>query len=296
MKLDEIIKSVPGPVTGKKKEDFLLLKKQETIILTEAKHKIREGLFTAAEEMLRSILPDDNIMRDDETIIYRTFNEPMEELLFEFTFKPGRSIRSDVRVNLEAYLTYAFLLIEQGQLDEALKILERGLIHNPVDVRLLFEEGEIFKLRKDWETFRNITDQCFNCCFRAADVARAYRNYGYMFIENEQFDPAICCYLLSLQYDKHAIAQKQLFYISKTTGSYVDTDHYHERLEDILSGQGIPLCPSEDVLGLAYSLGDRFARDDNNEAALYFLGIFYELTGDEETGTKIADIVQRSRS
>ena len=61
-------------------------------------------------------------------------------------------------------------------------------------------------------------------------------------------------------------------------------------------GLGIPLCPSEDVLGLAYSLGDRFARDDNNEAALYFLGIFYELTGDEETGTKIADIVQRSRS
>jgi len=293
MKSDETITPVPGLLTGKKNEDFLLLKKQEAIILTEAKHKIREGLFTEAEEMLRSILPDDNIVRDDETVIYRTFSEPMEELLYEFTFKPGRSIKPDLRVNLEAYLTCAFLLIEQGRLDEALKILERGLRHNPVDVRLLFEEGEVFKLRKDWETFRNITDQSFNCCFRAADVARAYRNYGYMFIEKEQFDPAICCYLLSLQYDKHPIAQKQLFYISKTTGSYVDTDYYNETLEDILSGECIPLCPSEDVLGLAYSLGDRFARDGKDEAALYFLGIFYELARDEETGKRIADITGR---
>ncbi len=260
-------------------------------ILNEVKCKIAEGKMNEAEKLIKKITYEE-LFKDDRVSTYFSFNEPIEELYYKYKFNPKKEIRINPIINTEVFLTYAYILFEKKEYDEALKILNKGLKLNPIDTRLLFEKGEIFKIKKDWGRFKEITDLCFEYSYSSKDLARAYRNYGYMFIEQKDYDGAICCFLRSLHYDQHAMAKSELFYITQVTKRYIDIDtEYHgSRCMEILNKRGIQIGPNRNMLSIAAILAEDTFNDKQYELSHYFYGILYDLTKDDEIYEKLKNI------
>jgi hypothetical protein len=259
-------------------------------ILSEAIIRIREKKFAEAEKLLKPLLPDEDSIGEDETHLYLSFNEPIEEIYYRFRFKPGREIGRHSSAVGRTFLTYAYLLIQKREFDEALWVLGRGLRHNPIDMGLLFEEGEIFKIRRDWAVFRKITDRCLSYACRSSGIARAYRNYGYMFAEQGDYDGAACCYLLSREYEDHAIARGQLERIARLTGREIDERYYHEHFRGILEERKIQVGPSKDLLNIAGTFASNCEEDGDYPAAWYFYNILFDLTKDRGIEKKLEQL------
>ncbi len=258
-------------------------------ILNEAIIRIREKRLAEAETLLKSLLPDEDASGEDGAVLTLFFNEPIEEIYYRFKFKPKKEIRRRPG-NGRFFMTYAYLLMERKDFEGALKVLGRGLAHNPIDTDLLFEEGEIFKIRRNWTVFKKMTDLCLSYAYRSAGIARAYRNYGYMFLELGDYDGAACCYLLSREYEDHAIAGSQLDRLSGLMGRMIDKPYYHEHFGRILAERKVQIGPSKDLLNIAGTFALNCEEDGDYRAACYFYGILFDLTKDAEIGKKIEDL------
>jgi tetratricopeptide (TPR) repeat protein len=265
-------------------------KVSEESILHEAKIKLEEGRLGEAEVLVQSLLPDKDMPVEDKNSVFQAFREPFERILYDYKFKPGKRIRPNQDINMQALFFYAYLLVEKKDFDAALEVLNRGLKYNPVDVHFLFEAAEIYKIHKDWPKFRSLTDRCHDFSFRPDDVARVYRNYGYMFVEREELDAAICCYATSRLFCDHEKAQSELFYISERLKKSIDLEMYMQKGDKILSKYGIAFGPSQDVLGLSYTVGKQCEEEGNTKEAIYYFSIFAGLTRDNEVLKKVDDL------
>jgi tetratricopeptide (TPR) repeat protein len=266
---------------------FSNLEVSSDAILNEAKLQIQEGELDKAEQIIKSIIPGDDFFKDDTVSAYFHFNNPFEELYYSFKFRPQKEIRGIPNFETERFLVYAYILIEQGKYDEALDILDSGLRFNPIDTKLLFEKSEIFKVRKEWDKYKKINDFCMEYSYVPSDISRAYRNYGYMYIELEDYDAAICCYLCSVEFENTQMAQSQLFYISEKLNKKIDFAKYSRKLKKIFKKRNIPLGASEDLLAFAFALAEKFENARDLEGAHFFYGILYGLTGNEGIAQKL---------
>lgn len=266
---------------------FAKLDLSTDIILNEAKRKIQEGDLYEAERFIAAIIPDNSFFKEDKVSIFFCFNNPFEEIFYNFIFKPEKEIRQIPNFDTERFLVYAYILIEQGKLDKALKTLDAGLNFNPIDLKLLFEKSEIYKKKKDWQNFKKLNDFSIKYSYTPEDIARAYRNYGYMYIELEDFDTAICCYLASISFEGTEMAQSQLFYISQKLKKTINQKKYSRKLSKILDKKTIQFGASEDVLGVAYAMGENYEKDGQYDGAIYYFSILYSLTDNSEIMTRI---------
>ena len=259
-------------------------------ILQRVNIKISEGRLAEAEKMIKSLLPiDDDVIKNIGSLCY-WFNELMEEIIYRYKYNPEKETLRDPYGNSKIYFTYACILFERKNYDEALKILEKGLKYNPFNTELLIEESEIFKLRKDWVTYKRITDMCLEYSYKSNDVARAFRNYGFMFIEQVDYDAAICCYLISLYYDDHATAKNELYHISKIMNKTIDEKYYYENMKNILTDRGLQTGPSNDMLELAYNFAVLNEEKHDYRFAQYFYKVCFDLTKDDDIRRKIESI------
>jgi len=259
-------------------------------ILNEAVVRIKEKNFAEAEKLLKPLLPDEDFPGEDEAFLNLSFNEPMEEVYYRFRFKPERTIGRSSPGLGRTFLTYAYLLMQKKDFEGALRVLGRGLRYNPIDTGLLFEEGEIFKIRRDWTVFKKITDLCLSYACRSPAVARAYRNYGYMFAELGDGDGAACCYLLSLEYEDHAIARGQLERIAHRARRLIDERYYHEQFGRILEERHIQVGPSRDLLTIARTFALNCEADGDYPAACYFYNVLFDLTRDRNIEKKMTHL------
>ena len=264
------------------------------VILNEAIKRAQDRKFDDAESLLRSLLPADGASIEDNECLQLSFNEPFEEILYKQKFKPEKRIVTHPGAEGRIFLTYGYVLMEKKSFDEALKILEAGLQFNPVHVALLFEEAEIFKIKKDWTTFRKTTDLCREYAFKSQDIARVYRNYGYMFAEQNDFEAAICCYLSSTWYEQHIHAQNQLRHISQLINKKIDEGYYRESLQEILKEKDVGIGPSGEILNLAYSFATRCEEAKDYRAASYFYAICHDLTQDKNIEAKLAELKKQA--
>ena len=255
---------------------------------------MHNGELGKAEELFVTLIPDEYLFAEDQMSVYFAFNNPMERAIYMVKFKPKKEVRRNPIVDTRVFLSYAYLLIEKADLDQALKILDLGLRYNPVDATLLFEKGTVFQARKDMEKLREITDLAHNYAYTPKALARVYRNYGYMFTELKDYDGAICAYLESLKYDEAAHAYRELLYIAELTGKAIRRDEYLMMCEHILQSRNVPTEPSREILGVAYGCAkmaqDRLEIDE----ALYYYQICYELTQDSSISEQI-ETIRRSR-
>jgi len=246
--------------------------------------------------VLRAALPDEEMYREDRNSLYMEFREDLEEAYFQFKFEPGKEVRRATGVNPEIFFLLAYVLVEKENLDEALEVLDRGLRFNPLHTKLLFERAEIFKLRKDWKRFKETADLCWEYAYNADDVARVYRDYGYMLIELQKFDAAVCCYLISLNFAETDTAQEQVLYISSVTGKAINLQKTIERMEELLVPQDIPIYPNPDMVGIARVLAQWYEKEKKYERALACHQVVFDLTAEAETKRKITSLRKKTRT
>ena len=109
----------------------------------------------------------------------------------------------------------------------------------------MFELGEVMKLTGRKQEFRELTLRAMAVAYSLATLARAYRNLGYLAVEETDFDLAVACYCMSLGIDRdHAqAAQSELFYIQQVTGRTLDLPD-RQAVEAMLARNGIQVGPS----------------------------------------------------
>jgi len=256
-------------------------------ILHKVNSQVSEGRLAEAEKMIKSVLPTDGDCKEGEESDCFWFNDLMEELIYRYKYSPEKETLRDPYGKSKIYFIYACVLFEQKKYDDALRILEKGLKYNPVNTELLIEESEIFKLRKDWTTYKRITDMCLEYSYKSKDVARAFRNYGFMFIEQEDYDAAICCYLLSTYYDNHETAASELYHISKMMNKTIDEKYFYENLKNILMSRGLQIGPSKDILNLAHEIAVVNEERQEYKLTLYFYKVCFDLSRDDDIRQKI---------
>lgn len=262
-----------------------------TAILDEVKFKIQRGELLIAEKMIKRIMVTiEGSFTEDQVSVYFSFNNLLEELYYKSKFNPQKEIREMPVIFNEILMAYAYLLVDKKEFDEAHEILNRGLKNNPLDTNLLFEKGEIYKINKDWKDFKEITNLGLEYSYSSKNIARAYRNYGYMFIELKDYEGAICCYLKSIQYENHTMAQSQLYYISQITEKKIDPNEYKDKIDPFFEKNNILTCPNLDLLSIALFIGTQLEEKERYRESLFYYNIFYDLTANDEIREKIEHI------
>ena len=213
------------------------------------------------------------LFREDAVSRYFNFSEPFEEVLYHSMYGEAKDIREAGFDYREIYLLYGSLLVELGRPEEAGKALEKALAWNPVSTDTLFEYAETFKMRDDMKRFREVTEEAALYAFRPKSFARTLRNFGFYFIEKEEWAAAKACYCLSLAYEPESrTAEGELIYIDRKTGGRLENPTVEE-IEDISEKFGFPMVPGEHITDLSFELGRRAFQQGNLQFAEYFLVI-----------------------
>ncbi len=265
-----------------KKEAFYI-----QVILNEAKVKLAEHNLDEAEKLILQILPSEELVQSDEFSGYYDFRNCLEWVYFIEQNKPSKQLNACPVSYNDVFMTYAYLLVEKQDYDNAIRIIDRGLKLNPLFVDLMHEKGIICKNQKRYDESFQISLKCFEISYTKAHIARCYRDFGYYFIENKKWDVAICCYLLSLSWDDTEMAKSELYYITQQTGQIVDEGYYVNNLDNILQHNGVPRYPNQLWLEVALNLGK--ATKDIEEAKFCYSAA-YELTNDESIRHKMLEL------
>ncbi|MFZ5352374.1 MAG: tetratricopeptide repeat protein [Bacillota bacterium] len=248
----------------------------------------------AAEELLKDIFSKEELYSCGNLMNFKdrlfSFSEPIEEEFLIYKYKIDVELKRESRIRTELFLMYAYIMIEKKEYDEALRFIEKGISYNPVNTSLLFEKAEVYKIKGQWDIFKDITDQCYEYAYKCKQLARVYRNYGYMFAENGDFEGAACAYIVSLVYEDSDTARNELEYISTKISESIDADYYIDNAESIFEERSIRLGPNKDICELAYTYARNFEDLENHPAALYYYKRLYELTDNEEAKEKCEKI------
>lgn len=249
-------------------------------ILDEVYKNIEGREFTKALELLKTEinkLEESNIYADDKVSIYRIFDEPFEEMLYEILVQPKRIIRSVDIPFTELYYLYGALLIEKKEYIESRKYLKKARHFNPVSSPIAFELMETYKITGELETFYNLTVNQFKYAFRKPDIARCYRNMGYYLIENKEYRAALSCYKLSQKYEQNTMRTlDELNYIFENSGEKMDsiTD---EDIKKYSKKFNFPINGGDTVYEIAYELGISGKKHGIYDLAIYCLSIAYDI-------------------
>ena len=290
----EITRAIGRMIAGIVKEEgigdelfqhFDNMNKGKEALLEEVQFLMYKGEFTQALEIVEKMVKEAeelNMYADDKVNEYHDFWEPMEEILYNYIYKPEKEIRpAPTSQYARMYLLYGTILVEFGRYDEAREILAKARKWNPTNSSIAFEYIETFKIQGRLQEAFDLTIESFKYMFKPLDLARAYRNLGYILIEMESYKEAYACYLLSMSYEPNqAKTAQEILYIQDKAGK-IDTPT-NEEMELMSKNIGFPVGPDHDVLGICYTLGRDAINNEAYPMAAYFLGIFYELTEDEE--------------
>lgn len=262
-------------------------------VLDEVRFNIYKKDFKKALELMEVLVEKTErnpMYQNDSVTEYFSFETPFEFFMYVQRNECNKEVKWIQYPYAAIYLQYGSLLYDLQRYGEANQMLEKALRWNPMSARILYEYAETFKVMGDNEKFFALSKKAFEIAYTRADIARAYRNLGYYFVEVEKYQAAIGCYLLSLEYDKESKnAQSELYYIHQKTGGSVKEPTLEE-LEVIAEAEGIPMGLNEDVLGIAVAYGKHFLENDEVDGARAMFEIAYELTRDEAFEKILEDI------
>ena len=222
---------------------------------------------------------------DDNVSEYKDFGETFEEVLYLYRCRPEKTLRTPGLPYAHIYTKYGFLIYGSGDLEGAKEALIKAQKWNPVSADISFGIAEVYRATGDRDAFSSITRSAYNNCFRPESLARYYRNLSLCFSEEKKYREAAACLKMSSDCGcPSEIIAPELFHLEELNGGK-NPDLSGEKIREILQKENIPVCASEEVLDLSYTLArDRIEHESWNGAA-YFLKIFCDLTGDE--GAKI---------
>ena len=170
-----------------------------------------------------------NKANDEEISVqkeYHSFLNPLEEILFyqyiglekELAYIPFNEPLFDL------YYIYGTLLLENDDFAKAEEYLLKALRINPVSSKTILSLADIYKSKtRTYNRFFLYNVDALKFAYKNEDIARAYRNFGFFYVEENQLDIAAVFYDFSLNFDFNRQAFRELEYL-KSRGINTEID------------------------------------------------------------------------
>ena len=126
--------------------------------------------------------------------------------------------------------------------------------------------------------------------YKNEDIARAYRNFGFFYVEENQLDIAAVFYDFSLNFDFNRQAFRELEYL-KSRG--INTEIERKDAENVIESKKIQVGVNPFILDTLRIICADFENRKYYRGALYFYRILYDLTKDNHILGKINSIQNR---
>ena len=293
----EISRMMWDCLTDEEKDEFIEISERENPImdiLNEISGDIETGDYETSLDKLKSFMNNfPGMFEDDKVSEYHSFTNPLEELIFMEYVGAEKQIRyiPDNKPLLDLYYIYGFLLFENQEFDEAEENLKKALQINPVSARVILELSEIYKMHThSLNKFIIYTSDALKYAYYPQDIARCYRNLGYYYIEENQFDVATALFKYSMEYEMSIMAYTELQYIeSKGHNINMALDEAVSILED----KNIQIGVNPFVLKTLEELSKEYEENKLYNQSLYFYDLLYGITHDEKTLNKINEIQEK---
>lgn len=263
-----------------------ILTKEINDVLTQAVELAQNKKAAEAEAALKAEIDkveQPNLYNDGHADYY-DFNTLMEMVMFQSQHPEIQPV-ADIEEPLNRlYAMYGSILLEQGKLDEAEEALAIAMDWNPMSAAIAFEHAEVFKQKKDWEKFKELTTAVFPIAYKRKEIAHCYRNLGYYFVEKQMWDEAVGCYLLSMSFadaEGRYQAELELKYIHEETEGQAQRPSIGA-LRSYGEKYGFPVGPDAKIIETAMQYGKSMLANKKYEHANYFLDIAYKLTESKE--------------
>ena len=236
-----------------------------------------------------------NGKNDDEFVEkeYHSFLNPLEEILFykyiglekELAFIPFDEPLFDL------YYIYGTLLLENDDFAKAEEYLLKALRINPVSSKTILSLADIYKSKtRTYNRFFLYNVDALKFAYKNEDIARAYRNFGFFYVEENQLDIAAVFYDFSLNFDFNKQAFRELEYI-KSRG--INTEMDRKDAEKIIESKSIQIGVNPFILDTLKIICVDLENRKHYSGALYFYRILYDLTKDNMILGKINSIQNR---
>ncbi len=268
--------------------------------------EIKQGKIDEAEQLLLADELDEgfseSLFPEDQESVYLSFSNPLEQVYYQLKFKPGKTLREPGGIPFgPSYHLATYVAFDKQNFDKALRIIEKGLKRCPMNIDLMFERAEIYKVRKDMKNFRHYTDGLLPYLYRAVDIGKYFRNLGYYFVEAKDWDAAICTYAVSLLWDNTEIAGRELAYCGQASGRSFEEVKAQvndmEKCNRILSMHSLAaFCVDPLWIQLAWYLGEQAEKSGEDLAAMQFYSVHYELSNSSESEIKIRECQARTEN
>ena len=234
--------------------------------------------------------------KDDEKIIqkeYHSFLNPLEEILFyhyvglehEMVYIPLDEPYFDL------YYIYGTLLLENDDFIRAEEYLLKALRINPVSSKTILSLADIYKSKtRTYNRFFLYNVDALKYAYKNEDIARAYRNFGFFYVEENQLDIAAVFYDYSLNFDFNKQALREIEYL-KSRG--IDTDIDGEEAKRIIESKNIQVGANPFIIDTLKNICADLEGRKYYRGALYFYRVLYDLTKDNVVLGRINSIQNR---
>lgn len=280
-----------------KKEDLKKVLELDSLkadlLIDEANFCIYKKEFNKAYSLLNEYLCEfekSGMFVDDELSEYHCFQHGWEELLYLFLFEPKKDCRKGLYDYGEMYRLLGYTLIELERIDEAKVALKKGIRWNPMDLKIQFEYFETFKATNQ-DKFLDLSKKAMKIAYLPKDIARIYRNIGYVLIEKENYKAAYYCYLLSNSWEQNEKNSIELYYIEHASGQEFELPSTEE-LFACLEENDIPIGPDEKIVAILYHIARAFENENYYTDAISVYTLLNNLINDDSI-TKLIEGLKR---
>ena len=237
-----------------------------------------------------------NKANDEEISVqkeYHSFLNPLEEILFyqyigldnELAYIPFNEPIFDL------YYIYGTLLLENDDFVKAEEYLLKALRINPVSSKTILSLADIYKSKtRTYNRFFLYNVDALKFAYKNEDIARAYRNFGFFYVEENQLDIAAVFYDFSLNFDFNRQAFRELEYL-KSRG--INTEIDRKEAEIVIESKKIQVGANPFILDTLKIICADLENRKYYRGALYFYRILYDLTKDNHILGKINSIQNR---
>ena len=224
---------------------------------------------------------------------YHSFLNPLEEILFyqyiglekELAYIPFNEPLFDL------YYIYGTLLLENDDFAKAEEYLLKALRINPVSSKTILSLADIYKSKtRTYNRFFLYNVDALKFAYKNEDIARAYRNFGFFYVEENQLDIAAVFYDFSLNFDFNRQAFRELEYL-KSRG--INTEIDRKDAENVIESKKIQVGVNPFILDTLRIICADLENRKYYSGALYFYRILYDLTKDNHILGKINSIQNR---
>lgn len=223
---------------------------------------------------------------------YKQFHNIFEYYYYVYIYEPKEEIILPEEPILYYLVFYGMLLNQVNRQDEALTIFQKVLHYNPLCAEAYFEMADIHRQRGDLYTFYEMMMATYDIAYEASVIAKVYRNFGYYFVETQDYAFAKLAYFVSSHYENHPSVSYELAYISDLTQSDIQMPSLDD-IEDAFIQKGLHPTPNEKLTIFMLTLAETMEEDDEFDDALTIYELYYQLMGSEEILHRIEILKQK---